>query len=137
LTAKMSDLKARIRRCEAAVFRTGIITALMILLWWLFFGSFYYSAIAGYMLGFISFVALAESYTALDRFSSGLGILAMLGSHMKLLFIAIFIFILHKLGFSVAEIVIGMIFSQMAMIVSFLIILRVDGKNAEIEKKKA
>lgn len=133
----MSDLKARIRRCELAVFRTGIFTALIILLWGLFAGAFYYSAIAGYILGFISFVALAESYTALDRMSSGLGIIAMLGSHLKLLFIALFIFVLHKLGLSVAEIVIGMIFSQLAMISSFLMILRTDRKNAEIDKKKA
>ncbi len=133
----MSELKAKIRRCEAAVFRTGIATALIILLWWLFFGKFYFSAIIGYFLGFASFAMLAEMYAVLDRLSSGLGLLTMMGSHMKLLFIALFIFILHKLGLSVTEIVCGMIFSQMAMIVSFLMILRTDRKNAEIEKKKS
>lgn len=131
----MNELKTKIRSCETAVFNTGLVLAVVLIFVAATSGQFYYSALAGYFLGFASFATLAESYAAFDKFPPWIGALSLLASNLKLIFLGAVIFLLYKFGFSVGQMGIGLILSQLAMLFAFFRTLHRDRKSAEMNKK--
>ncbi|EKD83130.1 MAG: hypothetical protein ACD_39C00870G0003 [uncultured bacterium] len=132
----MLEVKKKIRSCEVAVVLIGALAALVLALIWHQTGKFYHSFLVGYFLGFASFLFLAETFAAFDTMPKWFSVLALLLTTFKLLLLGLLIYALKMLGFSVVEIIFGLLFSQLAIIFSFLMSLYLD-KNAATGYKKA
>ncbi len=98
---------------------------------------FHYSVLTGYFLGFASFTALAESYCIIDNQTSWRKHISLILNPIKLLLIGFVLFLLVRSGFSIWQIAGGLILCQFAVILTFINTLRLDRKNAEMNKKKA
>lgn len=127
----MIEVKTKIRSCEKAVLLEGVLTAVVLAGIWYKTGVYYYSFLVGYALGFASFISLAESLAAFDRMPKWFSMLALLLTNIKLLLLGLMVFALKLLGFSVVEIIFGLLFSQLAIIFSFLVTLYLDKKTVE------
>jgi len=77
----------------------GLLAMLPLLVAWLQSGIFYYSAIIGYYLGSISFIVLVEGFVVLEKAPAWANVPALVFSNLKLLFIAILVFVPRGLGF--------------------------------------
>ena len=133
----MLEVKKKIRSCETAIVLMGLLTALVLVLIWYKTGSFYHSFLLGYAIGFVSFMILGESFAALEKMPQWLSIMALLLSNLKLLLLGLLIFALKMLGFSVVEMIFGLLFSQLAIILSFMVTLYLGRKSVEEYKSKA
>jgi hypothetical protein len=133
----MIDVKTKIRECEKNMVVVGVLTAMVLLMLWHRTGSLYYAFFIGYLLGFASFMMLGESFASFDKMPQWFSILALLLSNMKILVLGLLIFLLKMLGVSVIQIIFGLLFSQLAIIFSFLITIYQDRKTVEEYKSKA
>ncbi len=126
------ELTTNLRSCERWVMTAGLGAAFVLLLLWLQSGKFYYSALIGYYLGSLSFVVLIEGFMALEKAPAWLNVPALIFSNLKLLFLGLLVFVLSRLGFSVGQIVIGIVISQLAVLFSALTMLYINHKGADI-----
>lgn len=133
----MNELRTKIRSCETAVFKIGLFLAMVLILLTINTSHFHYSVLTGYFLGFASFTALAESYCIIDNQTSWRKHISLILNPIKLLLIGFVLFLLVRSGFSIWQIAGGLILCQFAVILTFINTLRLDRKNAEMNKKKA
>lgn len=127
----MLKVKKKIRDCEKSVALTGFLIALILTIIWYKAGEYYYSFLAGYALGFIGFLALGEVFSVFDKMPGWFSTLAILLTSIKLLFLGLIVFLLKLLGFSVVEIIFGLLCSQLAIIFSFFVTIYLDKKTVE------
>ena len=132
----MIDLKTKIRECEKTLVVIGVLTIMVLLMLWHRAGTLYHAFFVGYLIGFGSFLMLAESLASFDRMPQWLTLLTLMLSNMKMLLIGLLIFLLKLLGFSVVQIIFGLLFSQLAIIFSFVTTLYLDKQSAEEYKKR-
>lgn len=133
----MIELKTKIRECEKTLVVIGVLTVMVLLMLWHRAGTLYHAFFVGYLIGFGSFMMLAESLASFERMPQWLTLLTLLLSNMKMLLIGLLIFLLKLLGFSVIQIIFGLLFSQLAIIFSFISTLYLDKKSVEEYKNKA
>ena len=133
----MIEIKTKIRQCEKTLVVIGVMTAMMLLMLWHRAGTLYHAFFIGYLIGLGSFMMLAESLSSFDKMPQWVTLLTLLLSNMKMLLIALLIFVLKLLGFSVVQIIFGLLFSQLAIIFSFIATLYLDKKSVEEYKNKA
>lgn len=133
----MLELKKKIRSCEKTVALTGFLLALLLIVIWYKVGEYYYSFLIGYALGFVGFLALGEGFAVFDKMPGWFNMLALMLTSMKLLLIGLMVFLLKLLGFSVVEIIFGLLSSQLAIVFSFFVTLFLDRKvTGEYKSKK-
>lgn len=133
----MIEVKTKIRECEKNMVVVAVMTAMVLIMLWYRTGNLYHAFFIGYLLGFASFMMLAESFASFDKMPQWFSILALLLSNIKLLVLGLVIFLLKMLGVSVVQIIFGLLFSQLAIIFSFLITVYQDKKTVEGYKSKA
>ncbi len=126
-----TELRTKLRRCERNVLLLGLPAILALLVAWLRSGAFYYSAIIGYYLGSISFIVLIEGFVVLEKAPAWANVPALVFSNLKLLFIAMLVFVLSRLGVSVTQMVLGIFASQLAVLATVLWVLYTGHKNAD------
>lgn len=134
---QMNELRTKIRRCEAAVFKIGLFLAMVLILLTINTSHFHYSLLTGYYLGLASFAVLAESYCVIDSLTWWQRGLSLVLNPLKLLIIGVILFLLVKSGFSIWQIAGGLIICQFAILLTFINTLRLDIIIAEMNKKKA
>ncbi len=98
---------------------------------WLKTARFHVSALIGYLLGSLSFVVLVEGFVALEKAPAWFNVPALIFSNLKLLFLGLLVYVLHRLGFSVAEMVIGIFASQLGVLFSIAMVLYLNHKSAD------
>ncbi|OGK12880.1 MAG: hypothetical protein A2W80_08965 [Candidatus Riflebacteria bacterium GWC2_50_8] len=133
----MIEVKTKIRECEKNMVVVAVMTAMVLIMLWYRTGNLYHAFFIGYLLGFASFMLLAESFASFDKMPQWFSILALLLSNLKMLALGLVIFLLKMLGVSVVQIIFGLLFSQLAIIFSFLITVYQDRKIVEEYKSKA
>lgn len=133
----MIEVKTKIRECEKNMVVVAVMTAMVLIMLWYRTGNLYHAFFIGYLLGFASFMLLAESFASFDKMPQWFSILALLLSNLKMLALGLVIFLLKMLGVSVVQIIFGLLFSQLAIIFSFLITVYQDRKTVEEYKSKA
>ena len=109
----------------------GLLAFAILALVWLKTGRFHFSAIIGYLLGSLSFAVLVEGFVALEKAPAWFNVPALIFSNLKLLFLALLVYVLHLLGFSVVEIIIGIFVSQLGVLFSLTTVLYLNHKNAD------
>ena len=112
-----NELTESLRNCEKNVLAGGFLVLLILLSVWLYTEKFYFSGILGYYLGSLSFVVLIEGFLALEKAPTWLRIPTVVLSNLKLFFLALVIYGLYRLGCSVTEIVLGIIASQLVVVI--------------------
>ncbi|KAF1079101.1 MAG: hypothetical protein GQF41_4582 [Candidatus Rifleibacterium amylolyticum] len=110
---------------------------MVLLMLWHRIGTLYHAFFIGYLIGLSSFMMLAESLSSFEKMPQWVTMLTLLLSNMKMLLIALLVFVLKLLGFSVVQIIFGLLFSQLAIIFSFIATLYLDRKSVEEYKNKA
>lgn len=133
----MIEIKTKIRECERTLVVIGVMTAMMLLMLWHRAGTLYHAFFIGYLIGLGSFMILAESLSSFDTMPQWVTLLTLLLSNAKILLIALLVFVLKLLGFSVVQIIFGLLYSQLAIIFSFIASLYQDRKSVEEYKNKA
>ncbi len=133
----MIEAKTKIRECEKSLVIIGVMTAMILAMLWYRSGVLYHAFFIGYIIGFGGFMTLAESLASFDKLPQWVTILTLLLSNMKMLLIGLLVFLLKMLGFSVVQIIFGLLFSQLAIIFSFIATLYLDKKSVEEYKNKA
>jgi hypothetical protein len=131
---KMNGLKAKIRKCEQEMLWAGMLLTAVVLLIRSGSGISFYAVIIGHFLGLASFAMLAESYSVFDRLPRWTIAAGLFFSNIKLLLIAVLVYLLHLLDYSVPQIILGIIISQLSLLFSFFCTLNADNKNAEVKK---
>ncbi|PKL43582.1 MAG: hypothetical protein CVV42_19855 [Candidatus Riflebacteria bacterium HGW-Riflebacteria-2] len=133
----MIEIKTKVRECEKTLVVIGVMTAMILVMLWHRVGTLYYAFLTGYLIGFASFIMLAESFSSFDKLPQWFTMLALLLSNLKMLLIGLLIFVLKLLGFSVVQMIFGILFSQIAIIFSFVTTVYLDKKTVEEYKNKA
>ncbi len=133
----MIEIKTKIRECEKTLAVIGALTVMVLLMLWHRAGTLYHAFFIGYLIGLGSFMMLAESLSSFEKMPQWVTMLTLLLSNMKMLLIALLVFVLKLLGFSVVQIIFGLLFSQLAIIFSFVATLYLDKNSVEEYKNKA
>jgi len=133
----MIEIKTKIRECEKTLAVIGALTVMVLLMLWHRAGTLYHAFFIGYLIGLGSFMVLAEGLSSFETMPRWVTLLTLLLSNIKILLIALLVFVLKLLGFSVVQIIFGLLFSQLAVIFSFVASLYLDKKSVEEYKNKA
>lgn len=133
----MIEIKTKIRECEKTLAVIGALTVMVLLMLWHRAGTLYHAFFIGYLIGLGSFMMLAESLSSFEKMPQWVTMLTLLLSNMKMLLIALLVFVLKLMGFSVVQIIFGLLFSQLAIIFSFVATLYLDKNSVEEYKNKA
>lgn len=116
----MNTVRIKVRKCELTVIKIGLLLAITLLFLAISTGHFFYSVFPGYLLGTISFALLAEGHAMVKSLHGMTGKSLLLGN-FKLLIFGLSVFCLVELGFSIYELTIGAIISQIAISFAFFL----------------
>lgn len=132
----LKTTKENIKKSEKVI---GFFSALVMLA---LFGIFLYQQVfhaafmIGYLAGIFCFFALSLTFSRLDKMPAWFRMIAILSSSFKVLFLLLLAMILKLLGFSIVEVVYGLLTSQLVIIAALVIIVYSTRKTVEIVKGK-
>lgn len=134
---KVITRNEKIKRCSRLLIAGSIFIVAILALLYFFREKFYAAFLIGYGVGIIGFFSLTFTFSAIDKLPEWFRIIAVLSSSFKLLFILALAFILKFMGFSVLQMILGLLASQLVIIATILIIVYATRKNVEnnIEKE--
>ncbi|MGM0599861.1 MAG: hypothetical protein ACQETH_08620 [Candidatus Rifleibacteriota bacterium] len=127
----------KIKRCSRLIIAGSIFITIILIALFFIEKQFYAAFIIGYAVGIIGFFSLTFTFSAIDKLPEWFRIIAVLSSSFKLLFILAIAFILKYMGFSILQLIFGLLTSQFIIISTILIIVYTTRKNVEnnIEKE--
>lgn len=126
----------KIRLSEGLVLKFSALTLIMQIGSYFYQGRFYLAFFIGYALGIVGFFALSLTFSRIDSLPSWFRTIAILSSSFKILFLLAVCFLLKLAGFSITQVVAGLILSQLCIIASLVIIVYSTRKSVEVLGKK-
>lgn len=131
----LTTTREKVRKSEAGVVWLSLAVVLVVLGLYLHQGIFHLAFLLGYGAGVLGFFALSLTFSYVDKLPGWFRIIAILSSSFKILLLFALALVLKLLGFSIVEVVIGLLASQLVIILALLIIVYTDRKSVEISNR--
>ncbi|GAB4270564.1 MAG: hypothetical protein Kow0029_07430 [Candidatus Rifleibacteriota bacterium] len=128
---KEKSAKEKIRKCEYLVATLTFLSIMGIIGEKIYSNVFHSAFLIGLMMGIAGFFSLSITFGYIDRMPDWTRIFAALSTSFKILVFIALAFFLKYLGFSITEVVIGLLYSQFIVIFSIVFIIYSTRETAE------
>ncbi|MEW6710375.1 MAG: hypothetical protein AB1403_11185 [Candidatus Riflebacteria bacterium] len=131
----LTATREKTKKIETSVLLLTLLVGLANFLVYLRLDRFFPGFIIGYLTGAFGFIMLSLTFSYIDRLPPGFRLIAILSTCFKILFLFVLALILKLIGISVIEFVVGLMASQLIVIVALIAVVFYTRKKVEVSDR--
>ncbi|GEM_PF-5817227 len=131
----LTATREKTKKIEITVLLLTLLVGSANFLVYLRLGQFFPGFIIGYLTGVFGFIILSLTFSYIDRLPPGFRPIAILSTCFKILFLIVLALILKLLGISVVEFIVGLMSSQLIVIVALIAIVFYTRGDAKVSDR--